>query len=39
MAKTDKGKKIVHVPSYKRKKPGGVRKTRQVRTHRRSTPE
>ncbi len=39
MAKTKKGKKIVTVKGYKRTKAGGVRKTREVKPHRRSTPE
>ena len=39
MAKTKEGKKIVHVREHKRVKPGGQRKVREVRTHRRSTPE
>jgi hypothetical protein len=38
MAKTGEGKKIVHVKGYKRKPPGGERKARPVRDHRRSTP-
>jgi hypothetical protein len=38
MAKTEDGKKIVHVKGYKRVKPGGVKKVREVRTHCRSTP-
>ena len=37
MAKTEGGKKIVHVNSYKRKKKGGKRKVQTVKTHRRST--
>ena len=39
MAKTKEGKKIVHVPEHKRVKPGGVRKTVTVKTHRKSTPK
>ena len=39
MAKTKESKKIVHVREHKRAKPGGERKVRPVRTHRRSTPE
>jgi len=38
MAKTVEGKKIVHVKGYKRKPPGGERKARSVKNHRRSTP-
>jgi hypothetical protein len=39
MAKTKEGKKIVPVKEYKRAKPGGERRVREVRGHRRSTPE
>lgn len=38
MAKTRQGKKIVPVKPYKRKLPGGNRKSITVRPHRRSTP-
>jgi hypothetical protein len=38
MAKTQEGKKIVSVKPYKRAKKGGVRKVREVKAHRRSTP-
>ncbi len=38
MAKTQKGKKIVPVKPYKRRKPGGQRRVVPVRRHRRSTP-
>jgi len=38
MAKTDSGKKIVHVREYKKAKPGGTYKKVSVPTHRRSTP-
>jgi hypothetical protein len=37
LAKTRSGKKIVQVKGYKRKPPGGERKVRTVRTHRKST--
>ena len=30
MAKTGEGKKIVHVKGYKRTKPGGVKKNREI---------
>jgi len=39
MAKTKEGKKIVPVKPYRRTKPGGKKKTKPVRRHRRSTPE
>jgi len=39
MAKTQKGKKIVSVKPYKRAKKGGIRRVREVREHRRSTPK
>jgi len=39
MAKTAKGKKIVPVKPYKRAKPGGERKVREVKGHRKSTPK
>jgi hypothetical protein len=39
MAKTKNDKKIVHVREYTKAKPGKVRKTVKVKTHRRSTPE
>lgn len=39
MAKTQAGKKIVHVREHKRAKPGGTRKTVPVKTYRKSTPE
>lgn len=39
MAKTQSGKKIVHVREHKRAKAGGERKSIPVKTHRRSTPE
>jgi hypothetical protein len=39
MAKTQKGKKIVTVKGHKRTKKGGIRKVREVREHRRSTPK
>lgn len=38
MAKTQKGKKIVPVTPYKRKNPGGKRKSVPVKPHCRSTP-
>lgn len=38
MAKTDDGKKIVHVRGYKKAKPSGTYKKVPVRTYRRSTP-
>lgn len=38
MAKTNQGKKIVPVKPYKRRPPGGQRKTVPVKQHRRSTP-
>jgi len=38
MAKTQEGKKIVPVKPYKRTRPSGERKVREVRGHRRSTP-
>jgi hypothetical protein len=37
MAKTQEGKKIVHVREHKRAKPGGTYKKVKVRTHRKST--
>jgi len=39
VAKTQKGKKIVPVKPYRRKKSSGGRKTVPVKRHRRSTPE
>ena len=39
LAKTKKGKKIVHVKSYPKAKAGAKRKTQKVKTHRRSKPE
>lgn len=39
MAKTQKGKKIVPVKTYKRSKPSESRKSVPVKRHRRSTPE
>lgn len=38
MAKTKEGKKKVHVPEHKRRKPGQKRKTVVVPEHYRSTP-
>lgn len=38
MAKTEQGKKIVPVKTYKRRPPGGKNKTQPVKQHRRSTP-
>lgn len=39
MAKTKEGRKIVHVREHKRAKPGGERRVRPVKIHKRSTPE
>jgi ATP-dependent Lon protease len=39
VAKTQKGKKIVTVKGHTRAKKGGVRKVREVKGHRRSTPK